>query len=151
MRGLVTLETQANEETKQLSPRWEKLRVIAFVLASVLTPVVIAVVGQTFSKAEKEREIGVRYVELATNILRTEPKQSTRALRSWAVSVIDHYSEVPLSKQVRNELELEQLMFMFEVQSKLQKQQVELESIAEKAKRLHDEAVKAGPKLDNIR
>lgn len=72
----------------------------------------LALVANTFAREQKEMEIGARYVELATEILRAEPKPETIALRTWAISVIGHYSRVPLSREAKDELESQRIEFM---------------------------------------
>ena len=95
--------------TTELPPRWEKLKILSTLIATLAIPVVLAFVANSFSKDQKEKEIGIRYVELAVQILRSEPNSETKALRTWAISVIDHYSQVPLPAEAKNELEFQQL------------------------------------------
>ena len=94
----------SESKPSELSPAWEKARLASVILATLAVPVVVAFIGSSFSKAQKHDELSARYVELAIGILRSEPADDTRALRSWAVSVVDHFSEVKLSDKVRNEL-----------------------------------------------
>lgn len=88
---------------------WEKLRIIATVLATILIPIVIAVVSQSYTSALKQNEIGVRYVELAIGILRVPPEESPERLRAWAIDVVNSYSEVPLPEGALLELKEYQL------------------------------------------
>jgi S1-C subfamily serine protease len=57
-----------------------------------------------FSSSIKDKEIEVRYVEIATNILNENPNDTNSELRSWATKVIEHYSPVPFSKEARKTL-----------------------------------------------
>ena len=95
--------------TTELPAQWEKLKVLSTLIATLAIPVVLAFVANSFSKDQKEKEIGMRYVELAVQILRSEPNPETKALRTWAISIIDHYSQVPLPAEAKNELEFQQL------------------------------------------
>jgi hypothetical protein len=95
--------------TTELPAQWEKLKVLSTLIATLAIPVVLALVANSFSKDQKEKEIGIRYVELAVQILRSEPNSETKALRTWAISIIDHYSQVPLPAEAKNELEFQQL------------------------------------------
>ena len=95
--------------TTELPAQWEKLKVLSTLIATLAIPVVLAFVANSFSKDQKEKEIGMRYVELAVQILRSEPNSETKALRTWAISIIDHYSQVPLPAEAKNELEFQQL------------------------------------------
>lgn len=96
-------------DVKPLSHPWEKLKVLSTVAATVLIPLVIAIVSQSYTAAIKSNEIGVKYVELALSILRAPPDPQTENLRAWAVSVIDHHSEVPISGPAQGELQKQDL------------------------------------------
>lgn len=95
--------------TAELSPQWEKLKVLSGVIAALAIPVVLSIIANSFSSLQKDMELGVRYVEMATQILQSEPKAETKALRSWAISVIDYHSPVPLTKEAISELEFQRL------------------------------------------
>ncbi len=127
----------------ELPLRWEKLKVLSVAIASLAIPLVVAVLGSTYSKDQKDKEIGARYVELAVGILRSEPSPQSKALRSWAISVIDHYSQLPLSKEAKAELELQQLNV--ELQEVLHRYSEALKPLAEKAKKEHEEAMAKNP------
>lgn len=89
--------------TSQKDP-WDKLQVIAIVLASLFVPLAVAFVGHTYTSAMKESENRLKYVELAVSILRAEPAPENAALRDWAVEVINNQSVVPLSAQAQAQL-----------------------------------------------
>lgn len=74
------------------------------VVASIIIPLVIGLTGYWYNNALKEREIQIRYVELAASILRDTPKESNKELRFWAARVIEHYSPVQLSEGALKEL-----------------------------------------------
>jgi hypothetical protein len=73
-------------------------------LAALAIPIVIAVVGQRYTTALKEREIQGRFVELALTILQARPDSATRNLRNWALRVVNTYSGVPLDSSVSADL-----------------------------------------------
>ena len=106
----------------ELPQIWEKIKVLSVVIASLTVPVVVAVVGNSYSKEQKDKEIGVRYVELAVEILRAAPSPDNKALRTWAISVVDHYSVLPLPKEAQAELQFEQLKIQVENLSKFQQE-----------------------------
>jgi hypothetical protein len=110
----------------ELPPIWEKIKVLSVVIATVTVPVVVAVVGNSYSREQKEKEIGVRYVELALEILRTAPGADNKALRTWAISVVDHYSALPLPKEAQTELQFEQLKLEVQNLSKVQQEASDL-------------------------
>lgn len=95
--------------SNELPPSWEKLKAIGNIVATLGIPILLAIVANSFSQRQKEMEIGIRYVELATQILRADPSPDTKALRTWAVSIIENYSPVPLSTEASKNLEFERL------------------------------------------
>ena len=94
--------TQAPE---QLPAIWEKARILSVIIATLAVPVVVAYIGNSLSREQKRDEISAKYVELAIEILKTPPHEDTRALRSWAIDVVNHFSQVPISDEVRRELQ----------------------------------------------
>lgn len=73
----------------------DKLKDFAQILSLVAIPLVVAWVGSAIQSAVKEREIRRDYVQIAIGILGA--KETTPALRSWAVQVLELNSPVPLS------------------------------------------------------
>ena len=111
----------STSENIELDPIWQKARITSVLIASVLIPIIIAFIGNSYTKAIKDNEIGVRYVELAVKILAEKPGSNSegtevsndlenKAVRKWAAEVIDHYSEVKLSPDAMNELERQKLL-----------------------------------------
>ena len=80
---------------------WDKMIPLSTLLASVLIPVVLAIVGNSYATSIKQSENRVKYTELAMNILKEKPSFDTEALRSWAIQVIDQYSGVQLSARAQ--------------------------------------------------
>jgi hypothetical protein len=83
---------------------WEKLKIMTAFVSSVLIPIVLLIIGSNFNAALKEKETRTKYLELATKILGEQTHPSNYKIRSWAVDVINHYSEVPLPKPTQEEL-----------------------------------------------
>src|SRR5713226_3775060 len=92
-----------------------KTNVIPFgakIMETILTPSfaaivmsgVIAYVGWKYTDAIKDREIKVKFIEIATNILREPPKKDAINLRTWAVQIINRYSEIKLSAAAEKDL-----------------------------------------------
>jgi hypothetical protein len=88
---------------------WDKLQVTAILAASVLIPFAALIVGNLVSTSQKDSENRVKYVEIAVSILRTDPTESTQALREWAVEILAAQSPVTLSAAVREELKKQQV------------------------------------------
>lgn len=70
----------------------------------IVVPMVLAWVVNLWSDHQKEREIEARFVELAVRILEAEPRPETKALREWAILVLDRYSRVRFSEEARRTL-----------------------------------------------
>ena len=83
---------------------WDKTSALAPLLASVLVPIVIAIVGQSYTSAIKEAENRVKYTELAISILKDKPVKDSDDIRAWAVDVINQYSGVLMDAKVRQQL-----------------------------------------------
>jgi len=99
----------SNQDSKNLPAGWYKAKIffeiLAILVGTILIPILISHSTKEYSKSLKEREIGIRYVELAINILREDPaKQDMEDLRTWAIAVINKYSSIPLSEKSKNEL-----------------------------------------------
>lgn len=94
----------------------EYLGAISGLLAAVVIPVVIAVVGQAYTRAIREREIQGRLVELAIGILKEKPNEENRELRRWAVDVVDRFSGVKFLKKARTDL-IERIPFPVQLTS----------------------------------
>ena len=79
---------------------WDKSQIV-FV---ALLPVVLAVSGYFINETLKEREARTEYVRVAASILRN-PRPDAQVMRSWAIKVLETYSEVSLGDNVKSELE----------------------------------------------
>lgn len=98
-----------NGDLNKLPAYLVKAKAWGVLFATIAVPLLVAILGSMFANAAKEREIGVRYVELAIGILTAEPKGDSIALRIWATDVLSHYSEVALSAQAKKVLEQQRL------------------------------------------
>ena len=68
------------------------------------SPLVIALVGNWYTAAIKEAENRVKYTELAISILKDSPEEDKNEVREWAVDVINQYSGVPMSDDVKKQM-----------------------------------------------
>jgi hypothetical protein len=68
-----------------------------------MIPVVIAISSNQISSSIKEKEIKVKYVEIAVGILKQYPEEDTN-IREWAVAVIQKYAPIPLKEKAKQEL-----------------------------------------------
>jgi hypothetical protein len=74
---------------------WDKFQI----LSVCLIPLVLGIYGYIIDETLKEREIKAKYIEIATGILRDKPSEDTLALRTWAIDLVQKYSQVPLTKE----------------------------------------------------
>lgn len=75
---------------------FEKLREWAQALALVVIPIMVAIMGNKVATSNTSRETDARMVDIATRVLSGPANDSTHALRTWAVKVINRFSKVPL-------------------------------------------------------
>jgi hypothetical protein len=85
---------------------WDKAQVVGAILGSIAAPIVVILLGSLFAWSMKEGETKARLVEVAVDVLKTDPKttQSIPGLRDWAVDVINSYSPKPLPARSAREL-----------------------------------------------
>jgi hypothetical protein len=102
-------------ETTGTKDLWDKLGVIAGVLASVLVPLAIGLAGHWVTGAYqeresklKDREFARKWIEISLDILRSSDTVDQKNLRAWAVNVINYYAEndaIKIPKELRTDLE----------------------------------------------
>jgi hypothetical protein len=95
-------KSEMNEKTRD---RIHIIEVLAKILASIAIPIVLAISGYIIDSTIKEKELGLKYVEVAVGILKSKPNSETNALREWAISIIQRHSSIPLSTEAIKELE----------------------------------------------
>jgi hypothetical protein len=83
---------------------WDKIASMSALLASVLVPLVIALVGNAYTNALKQSENRVKYTELAISLLKDKPSPETQDVRAWAIDVINQYSGVTMSAKAKSQL-----------------------------------------------
>jgi len=84
-------------------------------MATVVLPFIIYVLGQSYDSSKNEREMSLRYIEVAVGILKEQPTDETKNLRKWAIEIIENYSTVvPLSEEALSELNSYSILFKHE-------------------------------------
>ncbi len=77
---------------------WQKIEIASKAVAALFIPIALAFLGNQVATSNKQRDSEMKFVELATAILRQDPKteqtSENRNLRLWAVEVINRYSGV---------------------------------------------------------
>ena len=80
---------------------FEKTRIVSNLAATILIPLAIALVGNWYTSAIKQKELSAKYVELAIKILNKEPSEGSEEIRQWAIKIINTYSEVKIPEQLK--------------------------------------------------
>jgi len=83
---------------------WDISKIISSMIGVIIIPIVIFFSGKTYSDSVKESEIGLRYTELAIEILSNKPDSSQLNIRNWAIDILNHYSVIKLNDGVITEL-----------------------------------------------
>ncbi len=85
---------------------WDKAEIIAKMLGAVLLPVITICIAYMLNASIQDRAARVRLVELAVEILKSDPNTSTNSnyMRGWALEVLQRNSEVPLPKEALSAL-----------------------------------------------
>jgi hypothetical protein len=80
---------------------WDKAEILAKILGAVLLPVITICIAYLLNASIQDRSARVRMVELAVEILKSDPQAKTNAnyMRGWAVEVLQRNSEVPLPEE----------------------------------------------------
>lgn len=73
-------------------------------LAAIAVPVTVAYVGNYFAVATKDKDVGVKFVELAVGILSKEPTKADANVRKWATRILEKYAGVDLDEQARQDI-----------------------------------------------
>ena len=79
---------------------WDKIKIIF----TILTPITILISGYLINLTLQENEIKVKYIEIAIDILKTEPTKENTELRLWAIKIIKEYSQIAISPEIELEL-----------------------------------------------
>lgn len=91
-------------ETLPEKDGWDKFRAVAAPVSTFIGAAVIAGAGHLFSKAMKDSENSVKYVEIAVSVLRADPTADTLALRKWAVDLLNDQAPYKMSEEAKAEL-----------------------------------------------
>lgn len=87
---------------------WDKFEIITKFVAAVSIPTILGIYGNNINSSIKDKELNQqasqykaalaqKYVEIATNVLNTNPSLETKPLRLWAIDIINKYSDIKLT------------------------------------------------------
>jgi hypothetical protein len=80
------------------------VKIILRIFSTILIPLAIALFGYWFSNAIRESEVRQKYIEIAVGILSEASTQDDQGLRTWAVEVINQYSDIKLANSLVQKL-----------------------------------------------
>jgi hypothetical protein len=87
-------------DEKSQKDSWDKFKIIS----TILIPVVLGVAGYFINSSIKEKEIKLKYIEIAVGILQNDPSEDKEGLRLWAIDIIQKQALIPLSQKAIDEL-----------------------------------------------
>ena len=96
-----TLNAKLSEKpAREKADSWEKAKTIANWVAAIAVPVVLGISGYYVNLSLKGKEVQSTMVALAIEILKEPPQdfEESKSIRSWAIEVINHYSDVQIPK-----------------------------------------------------
>ena len=83
---------------------WDITLILIQGVAYIAIPIVIFFVGSNIDSSIQERATNVKYIEIATEILRDEPSKESDPLRDWAINIIVTYSDIELTAEALQSL-----------------------------------------------
>ena len=86
----------AEDQEAQHRDFWDILKIIG---GSIIVPLVVGTGAYSVNNALKERDVRVRMVELALDVLKrpAQPSDANDPMRQWATNLINQYSGVALA------------------------------------------------------
>jgi hypothetical protein len=90
--------------TDELPIFWKKLNIIISLIGIIAIPLVVVYVSHSIEKSIKNKELSAKYIEIAVSILKETPKEETKNLRNWAISIVNEHALIKLDKEILFEL-----------------------------------------------
>ncbi len=81
------------------------LDVLTKLIATIIIPLVILFVGQSYTKAQVDSQVRSEYIKMGVGLLSTKPTDDNVALRLWAIEIINEYSTIKFTPEAIKELE----------------------------------------------
>lgn len=88
------------EDKKKRRDWWGIGQVLVNAIGAVAIPLIIFFAGSMISTSLRDREAQTKLIEISINILKTKPgNEEDKAIRMWALEVLDRFSEVKMSQE----------------------------------------------------
>lgn len=75
-----------------------------YALMGLVMPMVLLYLGHLYKTIEAREGLHEKYVEMALDILQEDPDPSKKAIREWALEILDAYSEVPIDSGAQQDI-----------------------------------------------
>ena len=74
------------------------------ILKILIVPISLIIISNWFLIFSKDKELDAKYVEMSVKILMEMPNKNNIDIRDWAVKMLDHYSKIKFSSEVKKQL-----------------------------------------------
>ncbi len=92
------------KDQTQKRDSWDKLQIVFQFVGVFIIGAILTWQGNSIQHSIRTKELNLRYVEMAINILMSAPTEENASLRQWAIDMLDNYSELKFKQQARLEL-----------------------------------------------
>lgn len=79
----------------------EQIEICTKILSQIAIPIILVILGTLFNNSFKEKELRVKYIEIAVSILSNKATAEALPLRNWAINTINHYAETKLTPEAK--------------------------------------------------
>ena len=93
----------SEDDKNDLPLGWKKAQIVASILSSFLIPIVVAIVGGFINDNINRSELSLKYINIATEILKLNNQRDNQALRKWAVEIVNEYAKVKMKDDAQVE------------------------------------------------
>ncbi|UIK12512.1 hypothetical protein LZK80_09830 [Rhizobium leguminosarum] len=102
--------------TSRLTQITDWIKSVATIFSLLAVPIIVAVLGASVQRAVNSAETRVKTLELAVSIVKERPDLGQPGLRTWAIDVIEKYSDVPLSALAKEEMKSKAILSIQPIQ-----------------------------------
>lgn len=81
-----------NETSSSNKDRWDKVQLFSKAFSLLIIPILLAIITYNLQSTLKQKDVQIRFVELAIKILTENPGNSSKEIRTWAADIIEKHS-----------------------------------------------------------
>jgi hypothetical protein len=82
----------------------EQIEIYAGIFLKVTLPLITLTLGSCFINAYGDKEVRLRYIDIAVGVLNDKPSPEKQPLREWAVRTLNLYADKKLTASARGTL-----------------------------------------------